>query len=194
VNERAGIMGGTFDPPHLGHIKIAESFLDSGLIDRLIIVPAYVPPHRENGLSSYSLRLEMTCAAFKNTPVTSVSDIESRLPTPSYTYGTVTHLMRLFPKTDFFLCMGSDSLNEFRTWHKYRDLLDICNLIVAERPGYARESLPSGFTGKVSFVPHEPVPISATVLREQLQNGEDVGYKVPQDVLKIIHQEGLYSG
>jgi nicotinate-nucleotide adenylyltransferase len=187
-------MGGTFDPPHLGHIKIAESFLNSGIIGRLLVIPVYVPPHKVNALTPYQVRLEMTRAAFSGMKNVDVSDLESRLTTPSYSYNTILHLKKNLPETDLYLCIGSDSLVIFNTWYKYRELLEHCRLIVAERPGYTRDKLPDWMECKVQYVKHDPVDVSATDVRKITRQEKYVTGLILPEVQDIIDREGLYSG
>jgi nicotinate-nucleotide adenylyltransferase len=192
VNNRLGIMGGTFDPPHAGHIAIAKSFLKSGLIDRLLIIPVFSHPQKDLVLTEFTVRFRMAQAAFENLERAGVSDIEKHLPVPSYTWNTVEYLFSDFPGSVVNLCIGSDSLGGFTTWHRYSDILKKCNLIVAERPGFQRPDLPPEFTGKVSYIPHQPVDVSATRIRQEAAEGIVPDDLIPPAVLEIIRQEGLY--
>lgn len=192
VNDTVGVMGGSFDPPHLGHIGIAKSFLGSGLIDRLMVVPVYVPPHKNNDLSGFDIRLKMTRVAFDGIDRISVSDVESRLGVPSYTWNTIRYLKATGTGSDIRLCIGSDSLREFTTWYRYREILENCRLLVAERPGFSRPELPEEFTGRVTFISHIPQDVSATEIRRMAAEGELSARYVPEGVLKIISNEGLY--
>ena len=185
-------MGGSFDPPHHGHISIAKSFLQSGLIDRLVIIPVFVPPHKRDDLTGYDIRLRMAGAAFSGIAHTEVSDLESRLPVPSYSWNTLMHMKRTAAGSVFSLCIGGDSLAEFTGWYRYKDILEHFDLIVAERPGFLRPDLPSEFTDRVTYIEHEPLDISATEIRRLASEGVLSDEYTPASVIKIISKEGLY--
>ncbi|TVQ09302.1 MAG: nicotinate (nicotinamide) nucleotide adenylyltransferase [Balneolaceae bacterium] len=187
-----GVMGGSFDPPHHGHISIAKSFLQSGRIDRLMVVPVFVPPHKSDDLSRYEIRLNMAKAAFSGIRQIEVSDLESRLPVPSYSWNTLMYLKDEAAGSVIRLCIGGDSLAEFTSWFRYKDILRQFELIVAERPGFSRPELPAEFTGRVTFIEHEPLDISATELRRRASDGLLSGDYIPEAVCKIISDEGLY--
>jgi nicotinate-nucleotide adenylyltransferase len=192
VNRSVGVLGGSFDPPHHGHISIAKSFLQSGLIDRLVVIPVFVPPHRSDDLSGYDIRLRMARAAFNGIAHTEVSDLESRLPVPSYSWNTLMHMKRAAAGSVVRLCVGGDSLAEFTGWYRYKDILEHFDIIVAERPGFSRPVLPSEFSGRVTYIEHEPLQISATGIRRMVSEGVLTGEYTPESVMKIISEEGLY--
>ncbi|MFU8860129.1 MAG: nicotinate (nicotinamide) nucleotide adenylyltransferase [Cyclonatronaceae bacterium] len=191
-NDALGVMGGSFDPPHLGHLGIARSFLRSDLIDRLAVIPVYVPPHKSNDLTAYDIRLKMTRAAFGGIDRITVSDVESRLGVPSYTLNTIRFLIEKNVAPDIRLCIGSDSLAEFTTWYRYKDILRNCRLVVAERPDFSRPDLPGEFSGRVTFIEHNPLDVSATEIRRMAAEGVLSSDHVPEGVLEIITSEGLY--
>ncbi|MCA1802602.1 MAG: nicotinate (nicotinamide) nucleotide adenylyltransferase [Rhodothermaceae bacterium] len=192
MNKSVGVMGGSFDPPHHGHISIAKSFLLSGLIDRLVVIPVFVPPHKSDDLSGYDIRLRMARVAFSGIGHTEVSDLESWLPVPSYSWNTLMHLKRSAAGSVIRVCMGGDSLAEFTGWYRYKDILDQVDLIVAERPGFSRPDLPAEFEGRVTYIKHEPLDISATEIRRMASDGVLSGEYIPEGVIKIISEEGLY--
>lgn len=142
MTKRTGIFGGSFDPVHFGHLRLARSFLNSGLIDNLLILLTPDPPHKQGVKKSlYHHRLEMLKIAFQNKKNVTISDLEKKLPQPSYSLQTVDHLQAKHPNTQFYLCMGEDSLQHFSTWFKYKEILNKIDLLIAERPGYNAENI-----------------------------------------------------
>ena len=192
--ERIGLFGGTFDPVHLGHVAVARSFLDSGLIDQLWILPAPSPPHKEGrSVTEFKHRKKMLELAFRGWEGVLVSDLETKLPAPSYTIQTIRHLKQDNPGKEFFLCIGEDSLAEFFSWHKPGEILQECELLVAERPNAPSEDIQPELRDKAHFVSHRPVEISSTDLRRRLAEGETVRDLLPEPVLDYIRAKQLYS-
>ncbi len=137
MRERIGIFGGAFNPVHNGHLAIAEAFLNSRLIHRLLILPTPDPPHKESReLAPFRHRFRMLQIAFEEADNVEISDLETRLDPPSYTVRTIRHLQETQPDTLWYLCIGSDSLEQFTGWYRYREILDRVSLIVAARGGY----------------------------------------------------------
>ncbi|MGM0545117.1 MAG: nicotinate (nicotinamide) nucleotide adenylyltransferase [Bacteroidota bacterium] len=189
-----GILGGSFDPVHNGHIAIAESFLGSEFIDELWLVLAPDPPHKnEQSLTEYAHRLTMLEMAFSTFDRVSVSDIETTLPQPSYTVQTLKYLHKTHPNNTYYLCMGGDSLRDFTQWKDWQLIIDYCDLLVARRPS-ADTTLPNNkLTGKVHFVDHEPISISSSQIRENIIQGRTISDLVPESVHKYIKANNLYS-
>ncbi|MEX1136869.1 MAG: nicotinate (nicotinamide) nucleotide adenylyltransferase [Balneolales bacterium] len=192
MSERIGLFGGSFDPVHIGHQKIVNSFLENGKIDELWILPSASPPHKKyRKLTKFSIRCEMVDAAFKNRPGVKVVRLEERLPAPNYTLQTLKHLQGEYPDKKFFLCIGSDSLQQITSWYRYKDLLARCKLLVAKRPDYDVTDVPP--EASVHFVDHKPVPFSSSEIREKIGGGEPVDELVPPEVFEIIKKYGLYK-
>jgi len=191
VKSRRGIFGGTFDPVHTGHIHSALSFLNSGLIDDLLVLLTPDPPHKDtSGRTPYHHRLEMLRLAFNGVHNVIVSDLETTLPQPSYTLQTVDYLTQANPDTLFYLCIGQDSLSAFHTWYKYEEILAKTDLLVAERPGYPTDQLAETIRESVIFVNHEPVDISSTRIRNR---SHAINYHTPQAVIDYILENQLYK-
>ena len=191
---RIGIFGGVFDPVHFGHISIARSFLRSKLIHHLLILPSPSPPHKESaGITAFRHRLAMLKLAFEGVDNLIISDLESTLPSPSYTLQTLNYLQTNYPSALFFLCMGEDSLSGFQTWYKYTEILEKVTLIVAERPGYTSNDIPDDLLEKSIFVEHTPVKISSTQIRRQSKLNLQVEWALPESVLHYIGKHKLYS-
>lgn len=194
--KRTGIFGGSFDPVHKGHVALARSFLGSGLIHKLLILLTPDPPHKQNEKkTAYEDRLAMLLVAFKGIDNVKISTLERELPSPSYTLQTIEHLQKSNPDTLFYLCIGEDSLVQFDTWHKYKEILKRVDLIVAERPGYSRQSVSDGILESVIMIDHKPVKASSTEVRQGLQQTSrciDKKTDLPETVRKYIDEKGLY--
>lgn len=192
MKNRVGIFGGSFNPVHSGHIKVAESFLNSNIIDQLLLLLTPNPPHKnsENQLP-FTHRFEMLKLAFQNYDRVSVSDLERELPSPSYTLQTIRHLQKEYPETSFFLCIGEDSLQEFHMWYKYDEILKLVPLIVAERPGYDSSVIQDQILERAIFVEHKPVDVSSTEIRNT-DGGGKPDENIPSQVLEYINKHNLY--
>lgn len=191
MSERIGLFGGSFDPVHRGHQKIIRSFLESGKIDAIWVLPLASPPHKKNReLSDFNIRFKMAEGAFANLPGVLVVRFEERLPYPNYTLRTLNYLQAEYPGNEFYLCIGSDSLQNITSWYKYDQLLTQCKLLVARRPASEIATIPP--EASVHFVEHELVSYSSSEIRKKISKGEPVGDMVPADVLEIIEEHGLY--
>ena len=191
MKKRVGIFGGSFDPVHVGHIEAAHSFLESGLIDQLIVLLTPEPPHKtDREKTDYTHRLKMLEIAFKNNQNVIISDIEQSLPKPSYTLQTVEHLHKNNSDTLYFLCLGGDSITSFHTWHRYAEILDLCTLLAVERPGFDKESADKDVLEKTIFVEHKPLDVSSTYIRESKSNQSD---RLTDSVAEYINQNNLYQ-
>ncbi|MCC5925286.1 MAG: nicotinate (nicotinamide) nucleotide adenylyltransferase [Bacteroidetes bacterium] len=193
MTQRVGLLGGMFDPVHTGHMAIVNSFLNSGLIDDLWVVPSYKPPHKSvEGLTSFMHRLEMLELAFFKMDRVKVVDIEQHLPSPGYTLQTLRHLQSKYPQTLFMWCIGSDNLNSFNTWFQYEQILSGWMLLVASRPDYNIDSVPSDIQNRCTLVTHTPVGISSTSIRNEIMTSGE-SENIPSSVMKYIKSNHLYS-
>lgn len=193
MSKKVGLFGGTFDPVHNGHIAIARSFLDSGFIDELWILPSPSPPHKsEKPVTPLADRKRMLELAFSGFENVQISEIEATLPLPSYTIQTIQFLKEYFPETRFYLCIGGDSLEEFETWHQPDEILNETELLVAERPDTDYHDLPETVLAKVHFIDHQPVDVSSTELRNLLKNEGELDEMIPEEVNDYIRKKGLY--
>ncbi|MDX1672597.1 MAG: nicotinate (nicotinamide) nucleotide adenylyltransferase, partial [Balneolaceae bacterium] len=170
-----GLLGGTFDPVHNGHLAIARSFLSHTLIEQLWVILSPDPPHKTDlPRAPFERRLEMLEAAFGEFNGVKISTIEQNLSRPSYTIQTVRHLKKKYPEQPFYLCIGEDSLREFHTWYRYRDLLKECELLVARRPGLSSEDVDQEIMDRAHFVDHQPVEVSSTEIRNRIAEQQPV--------------------
>lgn len=189
--KRIGILGGSFDPVHNGHLQIAKSFLNSGLIEKLLVIPAPSPPHKNDLRASFQHRFKMLQLAFQNWDNVEVSDLEEKLPAPSYSIQTIQYLQQEYPETLFYLCLGEDSLIHFHKWSRYREIIERITLLVAERPRFDSSIIEKELLEKTIFVDHEPVKLSSTEIRESTDD-QNESSRLPESVQEYILIHNLY--
>lgn len=194
MSERIGVFGGAFDPVHNGHISIALSFLKSNVVHRLLILPTPDPPHKKkDSLTSFQHRLRMLEIAFKDMEKVTVSELENRLPSPSYSLQTINHLQKINPSAVYYLCIGEDSLESFNSWYKYREVLKKSCLLVAERPGYHASKISDDILERAIFVDHHPIAISSTEIRNHTGKRNTLyQLSIPDEVREYIAGNNLY--
>ena len=190
LEKRIGLFGGSFDPIHLGHLAILESFISSGYIDELWVLVNPNPPHKHALDASYSDRLRMVEMATKDINGCLISRIEEDLPTPNYSYKTIDYVIDNLGYSNVYFCLGSDSIGSFNTWKNYEKILDRVMLLVAQRSNDFR--LPSYLNMKAMMVEHELVTVSSTHLRKRLQLGESSGEQLHISTLEYISKHNLY--
>ncbi|MDD5348010.1 MAG: nicotinate-nucleotide adenylyltransferase [Candidatus Omnitrophica bacterium] len=193
---RLGILGGTFNPVHLGHLILAEEVREKKDLDRILFIPTFLPPHKTNGdIAAAGDRLQMVKAAIKGNRSFGVSDIEIRRKGPSYTIDTATALKKQYPEDELFFIIGSDLLNYLDEWKDLRQIAGIVSFIVATRPGYPLENisrLVSSMKSGISTIPIRAVDISAFQIRECIRRGRSFRYLVPEAVFEYIEKKKLY--
>lgn len=199
--KRLGIMGGTFDPIHYGHLVTAEVARVKFGLDVVVFVPSGVPPHKHGvEISSGRDRYMMTVLATATNPYFEVSRVELDRPGPSYTVDTVREFRtRYGPGTEFYFITGADAAVEIFTWKDAHELLKMCAFIVATRPGYCTTRLEAelGRARAVSthgvFVLEVPaLAISSTDIRARVKHGDPIRYLLPESVENYIRKAGLY--
>lgn len=195
------IYGGSFNPPHLGHVEAARSVQQVLRPDNFYIIPAGIPPHKQmqQGSPDGEVRMEMCRMAFGDIPGAVVSDMEIHREGKSYTIDTIHELRRVHPGDRFYLVIGTDMLLDFRTWFKYEEILSLCTLVVLSREiddereiNEFRAELKRSNGADIIVVPHEPLPMSSSDIRERLRLG--VGSDLlPEDVYSYIIRNRLYD-
>lgn len=188
---KLGVMGGTFDPIHLGHLRAAELAREALDLDRVLFVPTGVPPHRDAPNSSALDRFAMVCLATHAHSFFSVSDVELVAPGPHFTVDTLANLAQAHEGAALHLIVGSDAFQEIDTWRDHERLRQICRLAVVARPG-ADARPPRGADSWAVGIPGDSLPISATLVRRLVAEGRSVRYLVPQAVADHIVKRGLY--
>ena len=195
---RIGIYGGAFNPVHKGHVKLAEEVKAKAELDKIIIMPSGVSPHKSScGLIDSTHRLEMCRLAFEGEDYI-VSDLEIKRDGKSYTVDTVTELKKIYPDDELYLIMGSDMLLSFHRWYRYEDILSAVTICATTRQGdisleelknYSRDVLKKD----TLIIDFEPFECSSTKVRNALLSADDATSMVPQKVLAYIIEKGLYT-
>lgn len=206
-----GLLGGTFDPIHIGHLRPAIEARDAIGLAEIRLIPNNIPPHRANPFCSSEQRLAMVKLAAAENAGFVVDERELRRDTPSWTIDTLIELRQALPDTPLCFLMGMDSLLGLPGWHRWQELLDHAHLVVSVRPGwqpdYPREvaellarhhtmdatALHRRLAGHIWLADNQPIELSATRLRALLAAGEDPRYLLPPSVADYIRQQGLYQ-
>lgn len=188
---RLGLLGGSFDPIHFGHLRAAENAREELGLGEVVFVPAAEPPHKPKGdLSAAEDRLAMVRLAVAANPAFSVSDLEMLREGPSYTVDTLLAFERVRPDDELYLIVGSDTLPEMASWREPERIFSLCTVAVAERPGAEAAAAPPG--ARTVRVPGPELPLSATAVRRRAREGRSVRYLVPDAVADYLEQRRLY--
>lgn len=185
---RIGILGGTFDPIHLGHLAAARAAMACEHLDRVLFIPTGVPPHRPATSADAEQRMEMVRLAIDGEKGFEVSDLEVRRKGLSYTVDTLRELRRRHPDDELFLILGWDAAKLFPTWHDPDEVRRLASVVIVTRPGSGPP------TGTSDIVCEQPTPdISASELRRAIASGERVTDMVPDAVAAYIARNALYG-
>lgn len=191
---RVGLLGGTFDPVHVGHLIVAQDVIEELRLDRMVFIPCSIPPHKEaQACASAEDRFEMLRIAVKNNMQFVVSDVELVRGGVSYTVDTVIQLQQQgWGDHELFFVMGSDQAMEMESWKDPARLLEVCRIVVISRPGYDLGILSSLLEGNALTVAVRAVDISSSEIRERVAHQRSIRYLVPREVGEYIHKHGLY--
>jgi nicotinate-nucleotide adenylyltransferase len=192
---RLGIFGGTFDPPHTGHVAVARDVADALDLHRVLWVPTRVPPHKVGPTTRPDTRLEMTRRAAAADPRFVISDLELRREGPSYTVDTVRTLVAEHPGAHLFLLVGADQVETLDSgWKDPSEILRLATLVIMDREGRDARALAPPMPGMEDaiHVPVTRIDVSSTQIRALVAGGSDVAELVPPGVVGIIQREGLY--
>lgn len=188
---RIGVFGGTFNPIHNGHVKIAEEVLKVLDLDRIIFIPSKFPPHKKDAeIASAKDRYNMVKLAVKNNKNFEVSDVELKREGPSYTIDTIKDLINRFePDDEFYFIIGSDTLGELKEWKQINNLLKIIKFVVVNRPKYSLGNIPKS----ALRVHMGGIDISSSRIREFIKKDKEIASLVPEKVEKYIAKKRLYK-
>ncbi|WP_113927477.1 nicotinate-nucleotide adenylyltransferase [Bacillus sp. P14.5] len=187
--KRVGLLGGTFNPPHLGHLIIANEVLHQFGLDEVRFMPAGIPPHKQiKGDTSSEQRKEMVIRAIDNHTGFVLETIELEKEGPSYTYETIKLLVEREPQSEFHFIIGGDMIDYLPKWHMIEELSRLIQFVGVKRPGYETES---PFNVIMADVPQ--IEISSTMIRDRIAAGKTVNYLIPEEVLDYIREEKLYG-
>lgn len=185
--ERLGVLGGTFDPPHVGHAIVAQDVVEGLELDRLLVVPAPDPPHRSFELAART-RLDLVRRLFDGAPRIEVSDLEYRREGPSYTVRTLEALRERHPDAELFLVIGADQFAVLDTWHEYGRLPRLARIAVMHREGET-PGPPDGMDPIEYIAVHVTrIDLSASRIRERLRAGKPIRFLVPESIRPDIER------
>jgi nicotinate-nucleotide adenylyltransferase len=217
ARQRLGIFGGAFDPIHLAHLRVAEEAREHCRLHQVLFLPTANPPHKTLAVASPSFahRLAMVAAAIAGNPAFQVSALEGEQTGKNYSVAILQRLHALYPRCEFFFIIGMDSFCDLATWHDYRRLFRLTNLVVTRRPGVdcddryellpvairsefcydpATKILTHASGTRVIFLEETFLEISSTHIRQLLLSGRSVRYLLPTPVADYIEQHALYQG
>jgi len=190
---RVGILGGTFNPPHMAHLIAAECVRDYLKLDKVLFIPTAIPPHKlVDEIVSAEHRQKMVCLAIGDNPSFEMCDIELRRKGPSYTIDTIMELKREFPGNDLYFIVGIDLLFDFDTWKDPERILEECNVVAMNRPGFDLAMVDKDLMLRVELVNVPSVDISSTSIRRRVKSGRSIKYLVPADVEDYILSNSIY--
>jgi nicotinate-nucleotide adenylyltransferase len=206
------LFGGTFNPVHFGHLRIATELAELLQVDSIRMMPCAFPPHRGEPEVSGEQRLEMLQLAIGRETTLHTEDIELQRPAPSYSIDTVRLIReQIGGQTPLFLCIGMDALNSLDSWHDWQRISQYCHIIVSSRPsfsipqtGYLADwitlhrcddltTLKQSAQGKIYFCELTMLAISSTSIRNKVSNGENICYLTPESVVDYIQHHHLYE-
>lgn len=210
LQQAIGILGGTFDPIHFGHLRTALELYQALELAEVRLIPCYQPVHRKSPVASPEHRLAMVRSAIAEEPALTVDSCEIERKGPSYMIDTLQILQKNLPNTPLCLIMGIDALLGFPSWHRWEEILKLAHLVVAHRPQYhlpqagivadlikERLNNPSAIhaslSGSIILHPVTPLEISATDIRKQIAMRRSPRFLLPDSVYRYIEQHGVYS-
>ncbi|MBR2696445.1 MAG: nicotinate-nucleotide adenylyltransferase [Parasporobacterium sp.] len=196
---KIGIMGGTFDPIHYGHLILAETAYDRFNMDKVLIMPAGDPYFKaDRGVSADEDRAEMVKLAIQGNPHFEFSDLELAREGDTYTVDTLTILREQYPSDDLYLIVGSDTLFQMEKWYKPQEIFNLAKILSSSRNIEVSELndqmdyLRKKFSAKIVNLYMPNIDISSTDIRDKVKHGMSVRYFLPDSVIDYIHEKGLY--
>lgn len=191
---RIGILGGTFDPVHRGHLHLAREAKKKLRLDRILFIPAYLAPNKvrvRKEITPAGIRYEMVRRAISGFPSYKLLDIEIRKKRKVHTIETLRALKRMCPgRHEFFLLTGGDNLSILKTWKDVKGIKRLAHFVIARRPGYRKTKVPKG----IVWLSIPPLAISASGIRNCAREGKRIGSWVPREVETFIRKNKLYQG
>ncbi len=198
---RLGILGGTFNPPHVGHLVCAQEAHAQLGLDRVLLMPANIPPHKEiAGDPGATRRLELCELAIEGDERFAVSDLELRRPGPSYTVATLRELHDQAPQDELTFIVGGDMAKSLPSWREPDAILELARIAIAERTGAERDqirealaALPAATDDRIIFFDMPRIDISSSTIRERVAAGRPIRHLVPDAVAERLAADGLYT-
>ena len=201
MKKKIGLLGGTFDPIHLGHLLTADFVMKALDLEKIIFIPVNHPPHKTDmDVTSAEHRYLMTMLATSHNPAFEVSDVEIKRDGLSYTIDTLNWFISQYGKdTEFYFILGADAVAALDQWERFEELLNICYFVAATRPGFmekvedAKQTFGKLGKKKIIWLDTPELNISSTEIRYRVKNNIPIKYIVPTAVEKYIYKEGLYK-
>lgn len=202
VKQKVGIMGGTFNPPHIGHLLLAQWAMEECGLNKVLFIPTGTPYMKQRSEIADSFkRLEMVRLAIQGSPQFFVSDIEVAREGATYTCDTLEQLCQANPETEFYFIMGADCLFSIENWHEPERIFAACKVIAAARNASPMEKLEEKrlelirrYHAEIVLIKFPEMDISSTMIRRRVKEGKNIRYMVPDAVMEYIEQNRLYSG
>ena len=188
------IFGGTFDPPHIGHLLIAQTVCEVEDFDKILFVPAYSPPHK-NQITDIEHRINMVKIAIRDNPKFEYSDVDVIRKGTSYTFDTIVDIKKRMnvSKDEIYYLIGSDSLIDFKNWKKPRKILREAKVIVAIRPGFSPSDIPHWILQEVHFANIPRFELSSSTIRSRWIEHLTIRYMVTLPIWDYLNKNKLYS-
>jgi nicotinate-nucleotide adenylyltransferase len=192
--KKIGILGGTFNPIHIGHLFMAEAVKEELHLDKVIFLPCFIPPHKLNNqiIAKPTDRLKMLKLATANNKDFIVSDIELKRKGISYTKESLILLKDMYKGYELYFIIGSDTLAELDTWKDIEEVLSMCQFVVVKRPRFIQKKCDK-FQDKVKLLDITGLNISASQIRQRIKENKSVKYLIPQAVEDYINKHNLYA-
>ncbi len=190
---RLGVLGGTFDPVHIGHLLLAQYVQEKMRLDAVLFIPAADPPHKEGrtDMAPAAARLAMVELAIQGFPRFRASRIELDRSGKSYTYDTLEKLRADCPGSELYLILGSDNAAQMSTWYKPNGILELCTVVAGSRPTTSVQ-VDSALAQRMVAINSPVIEVSSTQIRRRLSQGLSIRYMVPEKVEGYIEEKGLY--
>ena len=199
--KRVGIMGGTFDPIHMGHLILGEQSFEQLHLDKVLFMPAGNPPHKQNrtGRASDQQRMDMVKLAISDNPHFEISLAEMHETGYTYTCRTLEELKEQNPDTDYYFIIGADSLFTFESWHEPQRICNACTLVVAVRDHATKDELNTQiqflshkYKGHFTLLDTMNIDVSSHLVRQWVEEGKSLKYYVPDNVISYMKENGIY--
>lgn len=192
--EKIGIFGGTFDPPHIAHLIIAEEVLSYLSLSKILFIPTYYPPHKKT-ITSFEHRFKMLSLAIENNEKFILSDIEKKIKKnynikSSYSIYTIRELKKIYFEDELYFIIGSDQYIEFKNWYQPQEILKEIKICVLLRYGYPLSK--EEYKENLLFLPVSQLAIKSSEIRERIKNNKPFRYFLPEKVYKYIIEKKLY--
>ncbi len=191
---KIGLLGGTFDPVHLGHVRMAEACREQLDLEEVWWIPAAKPPHKERQTSAYETRRGWLAKALEGKGWCRILDIEREREGKSYTYHTLLELHKREPDCQFYFLTGADSLDQLHTWYHWEDILDLCTFVATSRPGYDMElskeikKAADKSKGGILRVTIDALDVSSTEIRERVARGQSIADLIPAAIIDEVQE------